>query len=216
MMTYAEYNERLCDKDLQEFFEYLQLERADNPSDESIKDTIAELKGLAMNGKLDGKTIIELRAQNKIAADHAEHGKTEESLAEIQQVLRICPEHYAAYYTLGFISFEQGNYEEALECFKQAFEYNPFFIDAILRIFDCCACIGNTSELCPLLSKAMALQPNDPELLETRKHLDAGTYPEHLAKYMEKDPIKNELQKLKRMLESGKSEEALEKLKALI
>jgi len=219
MMTYAEYNERLCDRDLQELFEYLLMERVENPSDENVKDTIAELKGLAINGKLHGRTIIELREQNKIAADYAEQGKIEESLSEIQQILRVCPEHYSAFYTLGVISFGQGNYGEALECFKQAFEYNPFFTDAVLRIFDTSVCMGNTSELSAILNKALVLQPNDPELLETRKHLEAGTYPERLEKYMgkkESDPLKAELQRLKKMLESGKSEEVLEKLKTLV
>jgi tetratricopeptide (TPR) repeat protein len=206
-------------EDLQEFFEYMLMERAEDPSDELIKDTIAELQGLAMNDKLNGKTIIELRAQNKIAASYAKQGKIEESLAEIQQILTICPEHYAAFYTLGASSFEQENYEEALDCFKQAFEYNPFFTDAILRIYDCSVCLGDTSGVSALLSKALALQPKDPELLETREHLEAGTYPERIAKYMESkeiDPLKIELKKLKKMLESGKSQEALEKLKSLV
>jgi tetratricopeptide (TPR) repeat protein len=219
MMTYAEYNERLCDKDLQELFEYLLMERVESPRDENVKDTIAELKGITMNGKLQGKTIIELREQNKIAALYAEQGNIEESLAEIQQILRVYPEHYAAYYTLGVISFEQGNFEEALECFNQAFEYNPFFIDAVLRIFDTSVCLGNTSGVGTILNKALDLLPNDPELLETRKYLEAGTYPERLEKYIEKregDPLKDELRRLKKMLESGKSDEVLEKLKMLV
>jgi len=227
MMTYAEYNARLCNKDLQEFFQYLLLEREqlENPEDETAKEIIAELQGIVLHGRLDGKTVIELREQNKIAADLAEQGKIEESIAAIQQVLRIYPEHYSAFYTLGIISFGLGNISEALERFKEAFEYNPFFIDAILRIFDCSVCLGNISEVGSLLNKALTLQPNDAELLETKRHLEKGTYPERLAKYIpsttsttntKKGELSHELLKVKEMLESGNSEEALKRIKSLV
>ncbi|MDR3002136.1 MAG: tetratricopeptide repeat protein [Fibromonadaceae bacterium] len=221
MMTFAEYNARLCDKDLQEYFQYLLLERAEKPENETIKETIAELQGIVLQGRLDGKTVLELREQCKLAADLAEQGKIEESIAKIQQILSVYPEHYSAFYTLGIISFEQGNFAEALDCFKQAFESNSFFVDAILRIFDCSVCLGDTSDANELLSKALAVQPEDPELLETKRHLESGTYPERLAKYMEvpiekEAELKQELLKLKEMLESGNSKEALEKIKGLV
>ncbi|MDR2580275.1 MAG: tetratricopeptide repeat protein [Fibromonadaceae bacterium] len=220
MMNFAEYNARLCNKDLQEYFQYLLLERQESPQDENIKDTIAEIQGITIQGKLNGETIIELREQNKVAADLAEQGKIEESLSLIQQILIAYPEHHSAYYTLGIISFQQGNFAEALDCFKQAFEYNSFFVDAFLRIFDCSVCLGDTSELGDILNKALVLLPNDPELLEAKKHLEEGSYPERLAQYVtEKDEgakLKKELLKLKDMLESGNSEEALEKIKGLV
>ena len=218
MITYAEYNARLCDKDLQEFFQYLLMARLENPADETVKDTIAELQGLAISNKLDGKTIIELREQSKIAADLAEQGKLEDSLFQIQHILEAYPEHYSAYYTLGMVSFEQGNFSEALGCFKQAFDYNQFFVDAVLRIFDCCVCLGNVSEVDEYLSRALLLQKEDPELLETKTHLEHGTYPERLIKYLEtpEEKQRRELLKVKEMLESGDSDSALEKLKALI
>jgi len=221
IMTFAQYNARLCDKDLQEYFQHLLLERLEKPKDETVKDIIAELQGIVINGRLNGKTVIELREQNKVAADLAEQGKIEESVALIQQILTVYPEHYSAFYTLGVISFEQGNFSEALDCFKQAFENNPFFVDAVLRIFDCSVCLGNTSNVSELLSKALTLQPNDPELLETKRHLGNGTYPERLTKYMKapdanKSELKHELLKLKEMLENGNSRAALDRLKTLI
>jgi tetratricopeptide (TPR) repeat protein len=223
MMTFAEYNARLCNKDLQEFFKHLLLEREklDKNRNETAKDIIAELQGIVLNSNLDGKTVIELREQNKIAANLAEQGKIEESIATIQQILRIYPEHYSAFYTLGSISFGLGNISEALERFKEAFEYNPFFIDAVLRIFDCSVCLGDTSHVSVFLNKALTMQPNDPELLETKRHLENFTYPEHLAKHIQKSAAKkgeleNELLKLKKMLESGNSEEALKRLKSLV
>jgi tetratricopeptide (TPR) repeat protein len=223
MMTFAEYNARLCNKDLQEYFQHLLLDRAqlENPEDETAKDIIAELHGIVLPSHLSGQTIIELREQNEIAADLAEQGKIDESIAKIQQILEIYPEHYSAFYTLGTISFEQGNIPEALERFKDAFEYNPFFIDAVLRIFDCCVCLGNTGIVEELLNKALMLQPDDPELLETKKHLENKTYPKRLAEVikrqtLEKPELKTELLKLKYMLESGNSAEALQKIKTLI
>jgi tetratricopeptide (TPR) repeat protein len=221
MITFAQYNARLCNKDLQEYFQHLLLKRSEKPQDESVKDIIAELQGVALHGRLNGKDIIELREQNRVAADLAQQGKIEESVAMLQQILAVYPEHYSAFYTLGIISFEQGNYTEALDCFKQAFEYNQFFVDAILRIFDCSVCLGDTSGIYELLNKALTLQPNDPELLETKQHLENDTYPERLAKYIEtpntkEDELKQELLKLKRMLESGDSGKALARLKALV
>jgi tetratricopeptide (TPR) repeat protein len=218
-MTYAEYNARLCDKDLLEYYQQLLLERQESPEDEIVKDTIAELQGIVMPGHLNGKTVIELREQNKVAADLAEQGKIKESTDIIQQVLVIYPEHYSAFYTLGVISFGQRNYENALSCFKQSFEYNPFFTDAVLRIFDCCVYLGNISGVDNILSKALALQPSDPELLETKKHLENGSFPERLSKHMgsqsEKN-VKEELLKLKEMLESGNPKAALERIKSLV
>lgn len=221
MMTFEKYNARLCDKDLQEYFEYLLLKRLENHRNEAIKDTIAELQGLVLSGKLNGKTVVELREQSKLAADLAEQGKIEESIAQIQQILMVYPQHYFAFYTLGIISFEQGNFAEALDCFKQSFENNEFFVDAVLRIFDCSVCLGDTSGVDELLSKALAALPNDPELLETKQHLESGTYPERLLKYMEapaakEQDLKQDLLKLKEMLESGNSDEALEKLRTLV
>jgi tetratricopeptide (TPR) repeat protein len=221
MMTFAEYDDRLCNKDLKEYFHYLTLERQENPQDEEIKDIIAELQGIVLPGRLSGKAVIELREQNKVAANLAEQGKIEESLEAINQVLAVCPEHYSAFYTLGVISFEQGNFEEALECFKQAFEYNQFFIDVVLRIFDCCICLGDTSDIIASLDKALILQPSDPELLETKRHLEDGTYPERLAKYIKKtdekkDKLKQELLELKEILESGNIDDALKKIKAMV
>lgn len=221
MMTFAEYNARLCDKDLQEYFQYLLLERVEKPHDETVKDQIAELQGLVLPKRLSGKAVIELRDQNKVAAELAEHGKIDESVILIQQILAICPEHYYAFYTLGVIAFEQGNFEEALGCFEHAFETNPFFTDAILRIFDCSVCMADTSKVNALISKALSLQPSDPELLETKRHLEDGTFPERLTKLIKepqaKEPnINDELLKLKAMLESGNSGGALEKLKTLI
>jgi len=222
-MTFAEYNARLCNKDLQEYFQLLLLERADpkNSETETAKDIIAELQGVVFPGDLSGHTIIELREQNELAADLAEQGKIDESIAKIHQILEIYPEHYAAFYTLGIISFGQGNIPEALERFKEAFEYNSFFTDAILRIFDCCICLGNTSIIEELLNKALMLQPEDPELLETKRHLKNGTYPKRLAdiiksKTPEKPELKAELLKLKQMLESGNSAEALQKIRMLV
>jgi len=183
-MTFAEYDARLCNEDLKEYFHHLTLERQENPQNETIKDIIAELQGVVIPGRLSGKAVIESREQNKIAANLAEEGKIEESLAKIEQIFNVCPEHYCAFYTLGVISFEQGDFEKALECFKQAFEYNQFFTDAVLRIFDCCVCLGDTSEISASLDKALVLQPSDPELLETKRHLEDGTYPERLAKYI--------------------------------
>jgi len=221
MITFAQYNARLCDKDLQEYFQHLLLERLEKPQDETVKDIIAELQGIVIHGHLNGKTVIELREQNKVAADLAEQGKIEESTALIQQILTVYPEHYCAFYTLGIISFGQGNFSAALDCFKQAFENNPFFIDAVLRIFDCSVCLGNMDDVNVFLNKALTLQPNDPELLETKRHLEKGTYPERLVKYInlpnaEKTELKHELMKLKEMLESGNSRAALERLKALV
>ena len=219
-MNSAEYDARLCNEDLQEYFQYLLLERPEKPQEETIKDIIAELQGIVFPSRLGGKTVIELRRQNKMAIDLAEQGKIEESIAAIRQILAVYPEHYSAYYTLGSISFEQGNFAEAFDCFRQAFEYNPFFVDAILRIFDCSICLGDTSDVGGLLNKALTLQPKDPELLETKRHLENGTYPERLAKYMKisdskKSELKQELLQLKEMLESGNSQEALQKLKML-
>jgi tetratricopeptide (TPR) repeat protein len=220
MMDFAEYNARLCDKDLQEYFQYLLLERQEKPEDDTIKDTIAELQGIVMPGHLNGKMVIELREQNKIAADLAEQGKIKESTAIIQQILTIYSEHYSAFYTLGEISFNQGNYTNALDCFKQAFEINPFFTDAVLRIFDCSVYIGNTSSIIDIVNKALTLQPSDPELLEVKLHLEDGTYPQHITQSIaaipEKDEIKKELLKIKEMLENGDLEAALEKLKTLV
>jgi len=221
MMTFAEYDARLCNKDLKDYFHYLTLDRQENPQDETIKDVIAELQGIVLPGRLSGKTVIELREQNKVAANLAEEGKIEESLEAIKQILDVCPEHYSAFYTLGVISFEQGNFADALECFKQAFEYNPFSVDVVLRIFDCCICLGDASEISVSLEKALVLQPNDPELLETKRHLEDGTYPERLAKYIKssdekKDKLKYELLELKKILESGNTAEALEKIKTLV
>jgi len=221
MMTFAEYDARLCNKDLKEYFHYLTLERQENPQNETIKDIIAELQGVVIPGRLSGKAVIESREQNKIAANLAEEGKIEESLAAIEQILNVCPEHYSAFYTLGVISFEQGDFEKALECFKQAFEYNQFFTDVVLRIFDCCICLGDMSEINVSLEKALVLQPNDPELLETKRHLEDGTYPERLAKYIKntdekRDKLKYELLELKKILESGNTAEALEKIKTLV
>jgi len=223
MMTFAEYNARLCNKDLQEFFQYLLLEREQpkNQDDETAKDIIAELQGIVFPSHLDGHTIIELREQNEIAANLAEQGKIDESIAKIQQVLEVYPEHYSAFYTLGIISFGQGNIAEALERFKDAFEYNPFFTDAILRIFDCCICLGDTHVIEDLLAKALTFQPDDYELLETKEHLKNGTYPKRLEEHIKKPPSedlerKNELLRVKEMLESGNVSEALQKLKALV
>jgi len=222
-MTFAEYNARLCNKDLQEYFQYLLLERSqlENPEDETAKNIIAELQGIVFTSHLSGQTIIELREQNEIAADLAEQGKIDESITKIQQILEIYPEHYSAFYTLGTISFGKGNIPEALERFKEAFEFNPFFTDAILRIFDCCVCLGNTRIIEELLNKALMLQPEDPELLETKQHLKSGTYPKRLAEVIkaqafEKPELKTELLKLKQMLESGNSAEALQKIKTLV
>jgi tetratricopeptide (TPR) repeat protein len=222
-MTFAEYNARLCNKDLQEYFQLLLLERADlkNPENETAKDIIAELQGIVFPSSLNGHTVIELREQNELAENLAEQGKIDESIAKIQQILEIYPEHYGAFYTLGLISFGQGNIPEALERFKEAFEYNPFFTDAILRIYDCCVCMGNTRVIEELLNKALMLQPEDPELLETKQHLKDGTYPKRLAEHiknrsLEKPELKTELLKLKQLLESGNSTEALQKIKTLL
>ncbi len=208
--TFAEYNARLCNKDLQEYFQYLLMEREsiENPQYEAAKDIIAELQGIVLLGRLDSKTVIELREQNKIAADLAEQGKIEESIEVIQQILSIYPEHYSAFYTLGIISFGLGNFSEALDRFKEAFEYNPFFTDAILRIYDCAVSLGNTDEALNLLSKALTLQPNDPELLETKRNLEKPN--------TKKGELSHELLKVKEMLESGNSEEALKRIKSLV
>jgi len=222
-MTFAEYNARLCNKDLQEYFQLLLLERADpkNLEAETAKDIIAELQGIVFSGNFSGHTIIELREQNEIAENLAEQGKIDESIAKIQQILEIYPEHYSAFYTLGLISFGQGNIPEALERFKEAFEYNPFFTDAVLKIYECCVCAGNTSAIEESLNKALMLQPEDPELLEIKQHLKEGTYPKRLAEHIKKTPLekpelKAELLKLKQMLESGNSAEALQRIKTLV
>jgi len=221
MMTFAEYNARLCDKDLLEYFQYLLMERVESPKDETIKDIIAELQGVVIPNRLSGKTVIELRQQNKLAASLAEQGKIDESVALIQRILAIYSEHYFAFYTLGIISFEQGNFSDAFDCFKHAFDNNNFFVDALLRIFDCSVCLGDTGEVAELLNKALDLQPNDPELLETKRHLESGTYPERLAKYIrtpeeKENGLKQELLKLKEMLEKGNSSQALEKIKEIL
>jgi len=221
MMTFAEYDARICNEDLKEYFHHLTLERQENPQSEAIKDVIAELQGIVFPGRLSGKAIVELREQNKVAANLAEEGKIEESLAVIEQILNVCPEHYSAFYTLGVISFEQGDFEKAFECFKQSFEYNQFFTDVVLRIYDCCVCLGDMSEMGTALNRALALQPSDPELLETKHHLEDGTYPERLAQYVKKtdekkDKLRQELLEIKRLLEEGNTEEALEKLNKLV
>ncbi|MDR0517412.1 MAG: hypothetical protein LBH25_10260 [Fibromonadaceae bacterium] len=220
MMSFAEYNARLSDKDLQEYFHCLLIERQKSPQDETVKNTIAELQGITITGKLNGKTIIDLREQNKIAEDLAAQGKIDECVEKIRQILAVYPEHYSAFYTIGNIAFEQGNFSEAIDGFKQAFEFNPFFTDAFLRIYDCSACMGDTSGVAELLHKALALQPNDPELLETKEHLEHGTYPDRLCDFLDaKDgtrKIKRELLKVRDMLESGNSKEALEKIKTLV
>ncbi|MDR2555481.1 MAG: tetratricopeptide repeat protein [Fibromonadaceae bacterium] len=221
MMTFAEYDARICNEDLKEYFHHLTLERQGNPQNETIKDVIAELQGIVIPGRLSGKAVIELREQNKVAADLAEEGKIEESLAVIEQIIDACPENYSAFYTLGYISFEQEDFEKAIECFKQAFEYNQFFTDVVLRIYDCCVCLGDMSDIGVVLNKALALQPSDPELLETKRHLEEGTYPERLAQHIKKtdekkDKLRQELLEIKRLLEEGNTEEALEKLNKLV
>jgi len=50
MMTFAEYDARLCNEDLKEYFHYLTLQRQENPQNETVKDTMPSCRVLCFPG----------------------------------------------------------------------------------------------------------------------------------------------------------------------
>ncbi len=78
-----------------------------------------------------------------------------------------------AYNNLGVIAIQKRDVKAAIECFTRSLEIDPFYKDALINYTDLLKTLNQSHIAIPLLEKVIEINPNDEEILELLRDVQA-------------------------------------------
>lgn len=109
-------------------------------------------------------------AHNNLGLRLRYQGKTDEAIAQFQEVLRIDPQKAEAHYNIGITSMQKGKPDDAIAQYRQALQLDPNYLDAYVNLGDALVQEGKLDDAMAQYVAALKIRPND-----ATTHYNLGT-----------------------------------------
>jgi tetratricopeptide (TPR) repeat protein len=104
-----------------------------------------------------------------ITRDRIPDWKTDVTIAD--DLLNKFPDDRLALNNKGFILFEQGNYQEAIDLFTKSIELKPDYLRAYMNLINCYIALNDSDKAMKWTDNALKIAPNDFNVLNTKGYL---------------------------------------------
>lgn len=171
------------------------------------------LKNAKARGEVIPERLIESRELNLALENQIREGLLDLAMQSALDIIKADSEDYRAWNNKGLIHWYQEDMVEAIACFVKSVKLNPWYTDAVLNHYDCALLTGQVEGFEPVLNQCLKLAPNNQELLDVRKELLLGQWPERLSRYQGvQEELSQEKEKLKQaqdLIQNQKYDEAV-------
>ncbi len=183
------------------------------PSLYEVRMALQDLKSRQKSGRFDANSVIESREVN-IAAEHLiREGMSEKAGEMLEGIVAKQPDNYRALNNLGLLKWYAQEMSAAFDLFAQAIDLNPWYLDAVVNLYDCAFLSRRMDEFIPWLERAEAANPGAGELAQIRKDISGHLTPERLQMYFRKDAeqakLEEQIRTGHRLLEEQKIDSAV-------
>jgi tetratricopeptide (TPR) repeat protein len=158
-----------------------------NPELHEVQLALQEVKVSGTQGIADPLLVIQNRELNINAENLIREGMPDKARELLNDIVRKQPKNYRALNNLGLLSWYAQDMQKSWDLFLEAFQSNPWYIDAVVNLYDCAFLSHRLEEFLPILAKAMAVNPGSPELLQIETEIREGKTPIRLQVYFRKD-----------------------------
>ena len=128
-------------------------------------------KNIAAAERMSAERPLEARWRNELGARYLEAGRVQEGTVQLQEALRLVPEHPEAHHNLGHALQLQGRLAEAIAHFRKAARLAPADEQVHLSLANALQDQGRVDEAIAHLRRALAL---DPEGADAHNNLGAA------------------------------------------
>lgn len=178
-----------------------------------VQLALQEIKATGVHGIGDPIQLIQTRELNITAENLIREGIPDKAREILEDLVRRQPSNYRALNNLGLLAWYAQDMDKAWKLFIQAVENNPWYLDAMVNLYDCAFLSHRLDEFKPWLQKALALNPRAPELVQIELEIHEGNTPERLQVYFRKDAeqarLREQIELGHRMLEEQKVDSAV-------
>lgn len=148
--------------------------------------------------QLDPELMIRRRELNLQLENKIREGLIDTAFEEAETLISQDSEDYRAWNNLGLIYWYKNDMVEAIQCFVKSIKLNSWYTDAILNYYDCALLTGQIETFEPVLNQCILLAPGNEELIQVRKEMILGQWPERLSNYQNvQSEVSHEKEKLK-------------------
>ncbi|HSQ41738.1 MAG TPA: glycosyltransferase, partial [Fibrobacteraceae bacterium] len=183
------------------------------PSLVDVRLALQEIKSCQKRGLQDADRIIYAREAN-IAAEHLiREGMLDKAKETLSTILAKQPDDYRALNNRGLLHWYVQEMGEAFQDFASSLEQNPWYIDALVNLYDCAFLSQRIQDFVPWLDRVEEANPGLREISQIRTEIRSGATPERLQIYFQKDAERAHLQEQiavgQRLLDEGKLDSAV-------
>jgi len=184
-----------------------------NPQLTEIRLALQEIKACRHLGIHDADRIIQARESNIVAENLIREGLPEKATDVLHQLISLQPDNYRALNNLGLLAWYQQRLGDAFDLFSRAVELNPWYVDALVNLYDCAFLSNRIPEFLPRLTKGLQTNPGVVELEQIQREISDCQTPERLQVYYRKDAEQTKLREQialgHRLLEEQKVDSAV-------
>lgn len=184
-----------------------------DPNLHEVQLALQEIRATGNHGMGDPMLVIQARELNINAENLIREGMPERAREVLQDILQKQPTNYRAMNNLGLLSWYSQEMVAAWDLFLGAFQSNPWYLDAVVNLYDCAFLSHRLEEFMPVLAKATAVNPGAEELAQIESEIREGRAPVRLQVYFRKDAEQTRLREQidlgHRMLDEQKIDSAV-------
>jgi len=164
-----------------------------DPSLGEVRIALQEIRANKSSGLQDSNRIIYARESNVAAENMIREGLVEKAREVLQEILVGDENNYRALNNLGLLDWYAQKLDSAFVLFCKAVELNPWYVDAVINLYDCSFLSNRITEFMPWLQKALLANPGVPELEQIQQEIREDRTPERLRSYFRKDAEQSKL-----------------------
>lgn len=180
---------------------------------ENIRAALQEIRATETFANREAEAIIYYRECNIAAENLIREGLTEKAESVLETILQEEKRNYRALNNMGLLRWYAGNVKEAWDYFHTSYRCNPWYLDAIVNLFDCAILSNRLAEFEPILAESLQLHPYNEDLLTIQQQMQKQIIPDRLHVYFRKQQEGHDLQKQvscgQNLLEQGKLDSAV-------
>ncbi len=169
-----------------------------DPSLHEVRLAVEEIQAMA-SGTWDAQTVIQARESNIEAEKLIREGLADRAEQMLRELHAQQPKNYRALNNLGLLAWYRQKLPEAFGLFAMAVDLNPWYMDAVVNLYDCAFLSHRLEEFTPWFAKAQAANPGHAELIRIAREIDEQRTPDRLETYFRKDAEQNQRSEQVRM-----------------
>lgn len=157
-----------------------------DPSLHEVRLAVEEIKAMA-TGSWEAQGVIHAREANMEAEKLIREGLADRAEQMLRELHAQQPKNYRALNNLGLLAWYRQKLPEAFGLFAMAVDLNPWYMDAVVNLYDCAFLSHRLEEFSPWFAKAQAANPGHAELARIAQEIEDNRTPERLETYFRKD-----------------------------